>query len=80
MANLNKSMFPYYRKLNGKAIWYKIVSEKEFHEIYRVGGRIQIDLIEAIKYPEMLRIQDMINCHEDYWTKETEDSFLESLA
>ncbi|OIQ31697.1 MAG: hypothetical protein BM555_05145 [Crocinitomix sp. MedPE-SWsnd] len=68
-------MFPYYRKLIGKDIYYKIVSDEEFHEITKVKGRLNVELVMAIQYPEKLRIQDMITCHGNYYEKVDEKHY-----
>jgi hypothetical protein len=68
-------MFPYYRKLIGKDIYYKIVSDEEFHEITKVKGRLNVELVMAIQYPEKLRIQDMITCHGNYYEKVDEKQY-----
>jgi len=69
-------MFPYYRKLIGKDIYYKIVSDAEFHECTKIKGRLNIELVKAIQYPEKLRIQDMIECHGEYYEKVDEKQYL----
>ena len=72
-------MFPQYRKLNERDVWYKIVSDIEFHEVTKVGDRIKIELIEAVQYPEKLRIQDMLKCHENYWIELNEKQYLDEF-
>ena len=57
------SDYPIYRKLSNQKSFYRIVSNTEFEEIQCIGSaRIQT-FCKAEKYPEMLRIKDMISCH-----------------
>jgi hypothetical protein len=53
--------FPQYRKLSNDKVFYKIVSNHEFHEIQIIGTFAQLHKIEAKQYPEILKIQDMLN-------------------
>ena len=68
--------FPQYRKLaNGKS-FYEIVDERHFIEKQRVGKQVFTISIAAKQYPEIVRIQDMLNCTEgfEFSTKEVFDS------
>jgi hypothetical protein len=59
---LNKDTdFPQFRKLSNDKVFYKIVNNSEFHEIQVVGKFAQLYIIEADQYPEILKIQDMLN-------------------
>ncbi|MDG1148307.1 MAG: hypothetical protein P8N52_08400 [Crocinitomicaceae bacterium] len=53
--------FPQYRKLSNDKVFYKIVNNREFHEIQVIGTFAQLHKIEAKQYPEILKIQDMLN-------------------
>jgi hypothetical protein len=53
--------FPQYRKLSNDKVFYKIVNNREFHEIQVIGTYAQLFKIEAKQYPEILKIQDMLN-------------------
>jgi len=67
--SFNKTMqntFPIYRKLDGFSRFYKIESLDSFIEITIQQGNIQHQTIQAIKFPEKLRIQDMISCSFNY--------------
>ena len=59
--------FPIYRKYVGVDVWYRISSLDEFTEIKQVGESLLLANIKAEQYPEKLRIQDMLNCHENRW-------------
>ncbi len=54
--------FPLYRKLEGFKRFYKIESADRFIEVTIQQGQAKHQTIEAIQYPEKLRIQDMISC------------------
>ena len=54
-------MYPQYRKLSNDKSFYKILSEKEFEEIQIVGSSAITTNTKATKYPEILRIKDMLD-------------------
>jgi len=55
-------IFPQYRKLSNDKSFYKILSEKEFEEIQLVGSSTITTNTNATKYPEFIRIKDMLDC------------------
>ncbi len=59
--------FPQYRKYKNIETYFKIISEKEFEEISSLGSNYVKHSIVAKQYPELLRIQDMLNCEENIW-------------
>lgn len=59
--------YPQYRKYKGLETWFKIISDKEFIEIKQVGEKCVQHTVIAEQFPEMLRIQDMLQCLEDRW-------------
>lgn len=60
------SDYPIYRKLSNQKSFYRIVSSTEFEEIQCIGSaRIQT-IYKAEKYPEMLRVKDMISCRRPF--------------
>lgn len=70
------SDFPQYRKFTNGKHFYKILSERSFEEIQLVGQRIHSFTFEAKKYPEIIRIQEMLEnqsifpmSSENEWTK-----------
>lgn len=68
--------FPQYRKLSNEKVFYKIISEREFIEIQLMGTKaFKFDFI-ASKYPEILRIQDMLTSVESTFLTSTEDEFV----
>ena len=54
-------IFPQYRKLSNHKSFYKIVSKDAFDEIQLVGTVSIKTTTTATKYPEMLRIKDMLD-------------------
>lgn len=60
--------FPQYRKLTNNKSLYKVESERSFIELQKMGKSIFKFEIQARKYPEILRIQDMINCEVPFET------------
>ena len=53
--------FPQYRKLSNDKVFYRILDDRHFDEIQIVGSRAQLFQVIAEQYPEILRIQDMLN-------------------
>lgn len=53
--------FPQFRKLSNDKVFYKIINDRLFHEIQVIGTFAQLYKIEAKQYPEILKIQDMLN-------------------
>lgn len=59
--------YPVYRKYTGINVWFKILSDRQFEEIKQIGTKFTKHTVVAEQYPEMVLIQDMLNCHEDRW-------------
>lgn len=59
--------FPQYRKYKNIETYFKIISEKEFEELSSLGKKYVKNSIVAEQYPEILRIQDMLNCEGGTW-------------
>ncbi len=64
---MNKDIdFPQYRKLsNGKA-FYRITSERSFDELQILGSKVLLYSFQVDKYPEFVRIQQMLQKEGDY--------------
>ena len=58
--------FPQYRKLSNEKVFYKILSDRKFIEIQRMGSKAFLYEFDATKYPEILKIQDMLNLEDAY--------------
>lgn len=67
--------FPQYRKLSNDKVFYKIVNNREFHEIQIIGTFAQLHKIEAKQYPEILKIQDMLNYSLEGFVASTEEEY-----
>ncbi|AEA42536.1 hypothetical protein [Fluviicola taffensis] len=61
-----QNTFPIYRKLEGFNRFYKIESADLFIEISIRNGIPHSETIQAIQFPEKLRIQDMIAFNFNY--------------
>ncbi|MDA8648181.1 hypothetical protein N9L43_00055 [bacterium] len=61
--------FPQYRKLSNEKVFYRIRDDRNFDEIQLVGSRAALFSMEAKQYPEILKIQDLL---------ELSDGFLKS--
>jgi hypothetical protein len=53
--------FPQYRRYTTGNSYFKIVDERNFIEVQFIGDNTVVYKITAHQYPEMLRIQDMLN-------------------
>lgn len=58
--------YPQYRKLNGFDRYYKITNDACFIEVALISGKATSQTIVAEQFPEMLRIQDMLNYNWSY--------------
>lgn len=64
--------FPQFRKYKGIDVWFLIKSEREFVEYKVLGQRVIETKVIAEQYPEIVRINDMLTCHEGRWEKVSE--------
>jgi len=55
-------IFPQYRQLTGRKVYYKIESDNEFVELSWIGEKSTQTKILSSQYPTLLRIQEMLNC------------------
>jgi hypothetical protein len=56
------SNFPKFRKLLNADVVYAISSPTRFTEWKCMGKFYSVNEFEALQYPEMLRIKDMLDC------------------
>ena len=61
-----ETRFPVYRKLEGFDRFYKIESADLFIEVTFSQGEAKHQTIQAVQFPEKLRIQDMTSCSFNY--------------
>ena len=59
--------FPQFRKLSNDKVFYKVVSSREFIEIQLIGSVAKIHQIKAIQYPEILKIQDLLDLENEFY-------------
>jgi hypothetical protein len=70
------TVFPLYRKFSNNTSFYKIQSEKSFTEIKTMGKYYFIDEVNALQFPEMVLIKDMINLEVGEYIETTEEDYL----
>ncbi len=58
--------FPQYRKLSNDRSFYRINSKENFDELQLMGDRVFHHQIKAEKYPEKLKILEMLDCVDEY--------------
>lgn len=69
--------FPQYRKLSNNKVYYKIKSDRSFEEIQLVGNAAFLYKHDVSKYPELLRIKDMLQLSFEEFVNCTMDEFEE---
>jgi hypothetical protein len=52
--------FPVFRKYKNNKSYFKILSFKQFEEVQLIGSKKIVNLTEALHFPEMLFIKDLI--------------------
>jgi hypothetical protein len=60
------SEFPQYRKLKNDKSFYRIEDESHFIEIQLIGNKAFELKINAVQFPEKLKIKDMLYCEDPY--------------
>ena len=70
--------FPQYRKLSNGKVFYKIIGNREFYEIQLLGESMQVYKIHAVQYPEILKIQDLLNLNFVGYVESSEEEYEES--
>ncbi|MDF3027129.1 MAG: hypothetical protein K0S23_1436 [Fluviicola sp.] len=68
-----ENSFPIFRKLDGFDRFYKIESADSFTEVTIQQGKMKHQTIQAVQFPEKLRIQDMISCSFNYVPMSSEE-------
>ena len=59
--------FPQYRKLSNGKVYYKITDDRSFEEIQLMGSKAFLHTVIAQQYPEMIRIQDMLDTESEVY-------------
>jgi hypothetical protein len=70
--------FPQFRKLQNTDVVYAISSPTRFTEWKCMGKFYSVHELEATQYPEMLRINDMLECIDSF--EKIEESDFEALC
>ena len=58
--------FPQYRKLANEKSFYELIDDRHFTEKQCIGKQVFTIHVEAKQYPEILRVQDMLDCAEGF--------------
>lgn len=69
--------FPQYRMLSNGKTFYKITDDRHFEEIQLMGSKKIKHAITAEQYPEMLRIQDMLDGFDGLYVTILEEKWVE---
>lgn len=67
--------FPQYRKLSNEKAYYRISGDRHWDEIQVIGSKAVFHSVQALQYPEMLRIQDMLNLEGGFYVLSTAHEF-----
>lgn len=70
--------FPQYRKLFNERSFYRIRSDRSFDEIQLIGSKAYFHRFEVEKYPELVRIQEMLEFSHGF-ANSTKEEFEELL-
>ena len=73
-------VYPIYRKLSNDKSFYRILSENEFEEIQCIGSTRIKSHYKAEKYPEILRIKEMVSCNVPFEKISEEEYYAQELA
>ena len=65
--------FPQYRKLSNLRSFYRIDDERNFTEIQLIGSKAFRIQIQAVQYPEIIKIKDMLSFNEPYLLSEKKE-------
>lgn len=71
-------MYPQFRRLSNNKSFYKIHSENSFEELQLIGTSVMRMTVNATKYPEIIRIKDMIDCKPPF-EMSTAEEFLKQI-
>jgi hypothetical protein len=73
--NTEKNSFPQYRKLTNEKSFFKILNTSSFQEVQLIGKKKIFHTVEAKQYPEILRIQDMLQLHEEFYKASSKEEW-----
>lgn len=69
--------WPQYRRMVDGRHYYKVLSPGHFQEIQGVGSHWVMHEVVATAYPEMLRVQEMLQCLEGRYVRVNESEWSE---
>lgn len=75
-----RTVYPLFRRSAGGRNLYRIEGPQRFTELQRIGARYVLHQVEALAYPEMLRIQDMTDLAEGAYEPIEETAWNEALT
>ncbi len=75
--NNKDRVFPQYRKLVNEKAYYKIIDSRNFEEIQLIGSIKKFFKINANQYPEILKIDDMLNLTNENYLESSEKEWNE---
>jgi hypothetical protein len=64
--------FPQYRKLSNEKSFFKILNNSTFQEVQLIGKKKLFHTTEAKQYPEMLKIQDLLQLADTFYLESNE--------
>lgn len=71
--------FPQYRKISNDKVFFRINNNRQFDEIQIIGSKARLHRVDAIQYPEILRIQDLLLYEVDGFIDSNEKEFNDLL-
>lgn len=72
--------YPAYRKYKVIDVWFKIISDRHFVELKKIGEKWIKHEVKAEQYPEIILIQDMLACAEGRWEVMNKEDFEAALV
>jgi hypothetical protein len=75
--NNKDRVFPQYRKLVNEKAYYKKIDSRNFEEIQLIGSIKKFFKINANQYPEILKIDDMLNLTNENYLESSEKEWNE---
>lgn len=72
--------YPLYRRLGDGASLYRIDAEDRFTELQRVGRSWLVHVVVAERYPERLRVAELIAAADGRVQPSTEEEFMAAWA
>jgi hypothetical protein len=54
--------FPIYRKYINERHFFKVLDERHFEEIRKIGARTTLSVVAAERFPEIQFVRELIDC------------------